>query len=189
MDKFSNTYSVRGSELAPDYRLRNFYVCSYFQECFAEFMTSKKMAGYDMQKVGLTWLMSDISAEICGTLPFWRTPVKVEIWTREINPIFVVVNFLLKDGEQTFATDKKTESSNGERTTESSRDESVVLVDGDSGDTGLLVQTIAPMIRGVAVVCEGGGSAAVKREVTETVSAALGLSREKIYVAKMKNEE
>lgn len=93
------------------------------------------------------------------------------------------------DGEQTFATDKKTESSNGERTTESSRDESVVLVDGDSGDTGLLVQTIAPMIRGVAVVCEGGGSAAVKREVTETVSAALGLSREKIYVAKMKNEE
>lgn len=103
MDKFSNTYSVRGSELAPDYRLRNFYVCSYFQECFAEFMTSKEMAGYDMQKVGLTWLMSDISAEICGTLPFWRTPVKVEIWTREINPIFVVVNFLLKDGEKTFA--------------------------------------------------------------------------------------
>ena len=96
MDKFSNTYSVRGSELAPDYRLRNFYVCSYFQECFAEFMTSKNMAGYDMQRVGLTWLMSDISAEICDT-------VKVEVWTREINPIFVVVNFALKDCEKIFA--------------------------------------------------------------------------------------
>lgn len=103
MDKFSNTYSVRGSELAPDYRLRNFYVCSYFQECFAEFMTLKNMAGYDMQRVGLTWLMSDISAEICDTLPFWRTPVKVEVWTREINPIFVVVNFTLRDCEKIFA--------------------------------------------------------------------------------------
>ena len=93
------------------------------------------------------------------------------------------------NGEYDFATDKKTESAVGERTTESAREESVVLVDGSSGDTGLLLKTVAPTIRGVAVVCEGGGSAAVKREVTEIIRAALGIGREKIHVAKMKSDK
>lgn len=103
MGKFSNTYAVRGSEIATDYRLRNFYVSFYFQECFAEYTASKKMAGYDMAKVGLTWLISDVSVEICGRLPFWRAPVTVEIWTYDINQIFVTLNFTLKENGNIFA--------------------------------------------------------------------------------------
>lgn len=103
MGKFTNIYAVRGSEIASDYRLRNFYVSFYFQECFAEFTASKKMAAYDMEKVGLTWLISDVSIDICGELPFWRTPVKVEIWTHDINPIFLVIKFSLSANDKIFA--------------------------------------------------------------------------------------
>lgn len=84
--------------------------------------------------------------------------------------------------EAAFATDTNIESVQDERTTEYAREESYVLIDGE---TGLRLKTLAPEVRGVAVVCEGGGDSRVKREVTELLSAALGIGREKIYVAKM----
>lgn len=89
------------------------------------------------------------------------------------------------DGENSFAIDKSFDKSVNERSTEISNDENYVVINRGSGSEGLKIKTVAPCIRGVAVVCEGGGDSVVKREITETVSAALGIGREKIYIAKM----
>ncbi|MBR1811021.1 MAG: stage III sporulation protein AG [Clostridia bacterium] len=93
----------------------------------------------------------------------------------------VVMVTLDSAGEEFYAEDAEVRSETGERTTEYTEERKYVLI--DSG--GLKLKTAEPQIRGVAVVCEGGGSSTVKREITEIVRAALGISRDKIYVAEM----
>lgn len=64
--------------------------------------------------------------------------------------------------------------------------EKTLLVETDSGPIGLLVTEIQPSVKGVAIVCDGGGDPAVCRQVTELVSAAFNISSGRIGVAKQK---
>lgn len=62
-----------------------------------------------------------------------------------------------------------------------------VILKGESGvQEGLCVNTVAPEIKGVAVVCEGGDSAVTKSEIVTTVCSVLGLDSTQISVSKMK---
>jgi len=60
--------------------------------------------------------------------------------------------------------------------------ESVAMQSGDA----LLLGYSMPKIAGVAVVCEGGASSEVQRELTGLLSASLSLSTTKIYIAPSK---
>ncbi|NLL45200.1 MAG: stage III sporulation protein AG [Clostridiales bacterium] len=56
--------------------------------------------------------------------------------------------------------------------------------------TGSGVQTVAvrynyPIYQGALIVCQGGGSAAVRLQITEAVAALTGLTTDKITVSKM----
>ncbi|MBQ6163412.1 MAG: hypothetical protein IK118_05900 [Clostridia bacterium] len=88
-------------------------------------------------------------------------------------------------GESYYAFDTESESSTGEKTAQQSEQSKVAA----ASDGGLKTSQREPEIRGVAVICEGAGSDEVKREVTETVRAALGVSRDRIYVAQMQKKE
>ena len=77
---------------------------------------------------------------------------------------------------------------NTEQTSEperAQRSEKDVFTETGSDTGGLVLYTVTPVIRGVAVSCEGGGSATVRQEVTRLVAAALGISANKIWVARM----
>lgn len=50
-------YSVRSSEIGSDYRLTKTGAAFFLQECAAEYFTSKGLAGYDMARHSLTWLI------------------------------------------------------------------------------------------------------------------------------------
>lgn len=63
--------------------------------------------------------------------------------------------------------------------------EEYVIVEEDGEDKGLVIKTLMPVYRGVAVSCEGGGSSVVKNEVTKLVTAALGINANRVYVTKM----
>lgn len=65
------------------------------------------------------------------------------------------------------------------------RKDEYVIVDGESGEEGIVVRVHQPKVRGVAVVCEGGGSDVVREQIINTVSALLDISSAKISVAKM----
>ncbi len=60
-----------------------------------------------------------------------------------------------------------------------------LLINRGDNDTPLQLCEIYPKIRGVAVVCTGGDRATVAKTVTELISAALGISTNKIMVAGM----
>ena len=80
---------------------------------------------------------------------------------------------------------------NTEQTSEperNQRSEKYVFTEDGSDTAGLRLYTVMPLIRGVAVSCEGGGSTLVRQEVTKLVGAALGIGANRIWVTKMKSQ-
>ena len=62
--------------------------------------------------------------------------------------------------------------------------ESYLTVDTDGGPAGLLLTHIQPMVKGVAVVCDGGGNDAVRQRVIQVVSTAFHISERRVCVVK-----
>ena len=58
-----------------------------------------------------------------------------------------------------------------------------LIVDSGDGTEPVMVNEIYPKIRGVAIVCTGGDNAEVKEKVTALLSAALGISSNRIKVS------
>lgn len=73
--------------------------------------------------------------------------------------------------------------SNGKNSYE--RKDEFVIIDGSSGQEGIVVRTAEPRVRGVAVVCSGAGSDTVCAEIVEAVTALLDISSARVSVAKM----
>ena len=93
----------------------------------------------------------------------------------------------LDTSEQTqYAKDEKENSKSGDKSSEKSYEKKYVLTDDDSG---VVLKTTEPEVRGVIVVCDGGDNAAVKKGITSAVRAALSVDSNKITVLKMKNSE
>lgn len=65
------------------------------------------------------------------------------------------------------------------------RKDEYVIVDGSAGEQGIVVRVAEPKVRGVAVVCEGGGSELVREQIVSTVTALLDISSARVSVAKM----
>lgn len=65
------------------------------------------------------------------------------------------------------------------------RKDEYVIVDGETGEKGIVVKVAEPEIRGVAVVCKGGDSDTVRARIVETVTALLDISSAGVSVAKM----
>lgn len=73
-----------------------------------------------------------------------------------------------------------------EKSNDGSKEREYIVIDSDNNESGLLLKVIEPEIRGVAIVCEGADSAKVRQEIVSTVSAVLGISTNRISIAKIK---
>lgn len=59
---------------------------------------------------------------------------------------------------------------------------SVILVQTDDGYEGLLVTELQPTVKGVVVVCEGGGEAVVQERVKAALCAVLNITDKRVCV-------
>ena len=93
-----------------------------------------------------------------------------------------------------YAVDEKIDDKNdssdkaGELTKNSqyARDTRHIIVNSQSkNEDGLVVEIIQPQIRGVAVVCQGASSAVVRQNITDTVTAVLNISSNRVCITKM----
>lgn len=91
--------------------------------------------------------------------------------------------------EKIYAADEKTDTKSSGDTEQKSTDEKYVLIEGKTGDDGILLKTNAPKVKGVIVVCDGGDDPTVAKQITTAVSAALGIGSNRISVIKMKQTE
>ena len=100
------------------------------------------------------------------------------------------VMITLKSSEENkYAVNSSSENqiSDGKSNSKSSND--YVVIDSSSGDSCVVLRTESPKIQGVVVVCDGGDNSKVKNDVTNAVSALLGINVNHISVLKMKNSE
>ncbi len=91
--------------------------------------------------------------------------------------------------EYIYATNDKDTRKNSENGDDSAFENDYVIIENNSNDTGLLVKTIEPKVRGVAVVCEGGNDSAVQRQIYSAVSAVLNISTSRISISKLYDME
>lgn len=69
--------------------------------------------------------------------------------------------------------------------TDSTEDRKVadyVVISGKDGENTVQLKEIYPRVRGVAVVCDGGDSTAVKAKITELLCSSLGIPSNRITV-------
>lgn len=62
------------------------------------------------------------------------------------------------------------------------RQQSYILVESGQGKQPLVLTELAPKVKGVVVICRGGGSAVTKQRVTDIVTTALGISSIQVCV-------
>lgn len=81
--------------------------------------------------------------------------------------------------ENVYATENKSDNGKSEN--------KYVLIENDGNGSGMLLKVWMPEVRGVAIVCQGADSAKVREEITGVVTAVLGISTNRINIAKMNN--
>lgn len=93
--------------------------------------------------------------------------------------------------EDVYAVEKSIDESNesasddsrGELKTEYSEDNVYVTVKNkDGSEQVVLLKQVMPRIRGVLVVCDGGGNSVVQEKITQAVASVLNISSGKVYV-------
>ena len=81
-------------------------------------------------------------------------------------------------GEYVYA---KNDSSKND-TDSSATENEIVIYDSGDGDSGLVISIKSPDVLGVAIICEGGGSAIIKSEITNLVTSLFGIGSDRVYV-------
>lgn len=82
-------------------------------------------------------------------------------------------------------TQEGKEGADGKIQEKTSSEEKVIIVDGKEGEQGLISKEIEPKIRGVVVVCEGGGDVMVTQRVTSAVTTAFHISSARVFVTRL----
>ncbi len=60
-----------------------------------------------------------------------------------------------------------------------------IIIDSSEQEGGLVLKTVAPKIRGVAVLCEGGADPQIKAAISEMLSALLDVGKNNISISKI----
>lgn len=87
--------------------------------------------------------------------------------------------------EYVYATNDKNTRKNNDTSDDSSTENDYVIIEKDSNDTGLLIKTIEPKVRGVAIVCQGGNNSTVQNQIYSAISAVLNISTSRISISKL----
>ncbi len=86
--------------------------------------------------------------------------------------------------EYVYAEDVDTETDENSDSKSDKYKNEVIIVDSDDGETALVKKIIEPKVKGVIIVCSGGGKIEVKERVIKAVSSALNISTNNICVEK-----
>lgn len=104
----------------------------------------------------------------------------------KIDGVGEVSLMLTLDGttEYVYAEDVDTETDENSDSKSDKYKNEVIIVDSDGGEKALVKKIIEPKVKGVVIVCSGGGNIEVKERVIKAVSSALNISTNNICVEK-----
>ncbi len=90
------------------------------------------------------------------------------------------VRYTYADTKEEASSDKKQE--NGGSTDFESKEGYITVKTADGGEEALLVTTMMPEIRGVAIVCEGGDTEYISEKIKNAVTSALNITSKRVYI-------
>ncbi len=104
----------------------------------------------------------------------------------KIDGVGEVSLMLTLDGttEYVYAEDVDTETDENSDSKSDKYKNQVIIVDSDGNETALVKKIIEPKVKGVVIVCSGGGNTEIKERVIKAVSSALNISTNNICVEK-----
>ena len=100
-----------------------------------------------------------------------------------------VIITLSETTEYIYATDDKDVRKNNTNSDDSTLEKEYVIIENNNSDVGLLIKTIEPKVRGVAVSCEGGDNTKVQQQIYSTIEALLDISTSDISISKLSYTE
>ena len=93
METYQQTYSILASDMDITYHITPNAIMLYFQDCFARYLTSKRLAAFDIIKENLIWVVSDLELNFVKERPLWSSEIKVKIRFSEISTVRIYVDF------------------------------------------------------------------------------------------------
>lgn len=104
MENYQQSYLILASDMDITYHITPNAIMLYFQDCFARFLTSKRLAAFDIIKKNLIWVISDFELNFIEERPLWSSEIKVNIRFREISSIRIYVDYWISDkNDEVFA--------------------------------------------------------------------------------------
>ncbi len=115
-----------------------------------------------------------------------RTEKELKDIISKIDGVGQVSLMLTLDGttEYVYAEDVDTETDENSDSKSDKYKNEVIIVDSDGEEKALIKKIIEPKVKGVVIVCTGGGKTEIKERVIKAVSSALNISTNNICVEK-----
>lgn len=84
-------------------------------------------------------------------------------------------------GETEDSSSEKSDE-NGSDTSTDKKKKAITVKTSDGSEEALIITEYMPQIRGVAIVCDTGGSEQIREAITGAVTAALGITSKRVYI-------
>ena len=101
--KYYQKYIITNDLLDINYRLKPIGAISYFEDCFAQYMTTKYLAAFDIVDKNLYWIVSEYKIEFTDELPFWSEEIEASSWISEFSKLKIYSEFTLSHNSKEFA--------------------------------------------------------------------------------------
>ncbi len=88
--------------------------------------------------------------------------------------------------ENVFAEESKSSGGDDFSGGRASSETSVTVIETEDGDSAIVRKQLEPVIKGVAIVCEGGNTVRVRESIVSAVSTVLGISSSRVSVTGMR---
>ena len=104
METYQQSYSILASDMDITYHITPNAIMLYFQDCFARFLSSKRLAAFDIIKENLIWVISDFELNFVKERPLWSSDIKVNIRFSDISTVRIYVDYWISDkNDEVFA--------------------------------------------------------------------------------------
>ena len=104
MENFQMTYTILASDMDTSYHITPNAIMTYFQDCFARFLSSRRVAAFDIVKQNLIWVISELELKFKRERPLWSSDITVKVNFKAITSIRMYVDYsICADNGEAFA--------------------------------------------------------------------------------------
>ena len=91
--RFVKEYRINLRDMGADFCAKRTTILHDFEECFAQMCLEQHITGYDLDKIGLMWVIGNINIEYLKDFPFWNEDIRIEIWFSEVKKLRAFLDF------------------------------------------------------------------------------------------------